>query len=45
MIRPGAQYNDLLFKAGVGGRVATRADTWAEGDTRGIFERAILEEG
>jgi hypothetical protein len=37
-IPPGAHYNDLLFKPRADGRVAVRADTWAEGDTQGSLE-------
>lgn len=33
-IPAGAHYNDLLFKPGAGGRVATRADTWQDEDTQ-----------
>jgi hypothetical protein len=41
-IPAGAHYNDLLFKAGAGGRVATRAATWSEEDEQASFERARL---
>jgi len=41
-IPAGAHYNDLLFKAGAGGRVANRADTWSEEDTAGSFETARI---
>jgi ectoine hydroxylase-related dioxygenase (phytanoyl-CoA dioxygenase family) len=39
-IPAGAHYNDVLFKAGAGGRVATRADTWSEEDSQEAFEEA-----
>lgn len=44
IIPPGAHYNDLLFKAGAGDRVATRADTWSEGDTQQALEGKIIGE-
>jgi hypothetical protein len=39
-IPAGAHYNDLLFKAGSGGRVATRADTWSDDDNQANFQHA-----
>jgi hypothetical protein len=40
-IPAGAHYNDLLFKAGEDGRVATRSDTWSEDDTQEEFESKV----
>jgi hypothetical protein len=45
MIPAGAHYNDVLFKAGAEGRVATRADTWSEDDTQEAMESKIFGEG
>ncbi len=44
-IPAGAHYNDLLFKAGAGGRVATRAETWSEGDTQDSLPAASERRG
>jgi hypothetical protein len=43
-IPAGAHYNDLLFKHGAGGRVATRAATWSDDDTQEGFEVARFED-
>ncbi|HIG72145.1 MAG TPA: hypothetical protein EYG46_10855 [Myxococcales bacterium] len=43
-IPAGAHYNDLLFKQGAGGRVATRADTWSDDDTPEGFQVARFED-
>jgi hypothetical protein len=39
-IPAGAHYNDLLFKAGAGGRVATRAETWEVDDSQATLPSA-----
>jgi hypothetical protein len=44
MIPAGAHYNDVLFRAGAGGRVATRAETWAEEDTQERFQNVRFED-
>ena len=43
-IPAGAHYNDLLFKAGAGNRVPTRADTWADDDTQDGLSSKIIGE-
>ncbi len=44
VIPAGAHYNDLLFRAGAGGRIATRADTWSEDDTQQEFQVSRFED-
>lgn len=43
-IPAGAHYNDLLFNAGAGGRVATNADTWSEDDDQEGFQVARFKD-
>ncbi len=40
----GAHYNDLLFNSGADGRVATRGDTWREGDDMESFQSQRFED-
>jgi hypothetical protein len=44
IIPAGAHYNDVLFKAGAQGRVATRAETWSEDDSQEEMESRIFGE-